>query len=153
MPSTVAVLTNLTYESVDLQDFSRIFLQIKAGGPDEVAEISGRDDPLIGTDGQFWRPRRERRLVILLEGWVSGEGSTEAAQRDDTATARQELFALFRPNLGRGTLSVDTEDGTTWTIEAQPETCIPDRTPPLPTHVGYSIRLVAVDPPYWTAGS
>lgn len=153
MPSTVAVLTNLTYAATDLQNFPRIFLEIIEGGPDELADLSGRDDPLLGTDGMWFRPRRRRRLPILLEGWVAGAGANEAAQRSDTADARQELLALFDPTAARGVLSVDTEDGTTWTIPAQPEMVVPDRRPVVPARWGYSIRLVAVDPPYWTAGS
>lgn len=157
MPSTVAVLRNLTFQkngagsATDLQDFFRVWLELKAGGPDEAPEISGSDDPLVGADGQYTRPRRKRRLVILLEGFVAGEGADEDEMRSDTAIARQQLYSLFDVGAGIGTLSVDTEDGTTWTIPARPEAFIPDRDPPAPTHWGVSVRLVAVDPPEWEA--
>jgi len=157
MPSSVAVLTALTFQKAgsvsptDLQDFPRVFLQIVAGGPDASPETRGSDRTMPYRRGQIFGPRRANRLVIELDGWVSGEGNDEVEQRADTAIARQEMFALFDTEAGEGTLSVMTEDGTVWEASAYVELFLPDAMPKVPTHCGISVRLVAIDPPNWTA--
>lgn len=152
MTSSVAVITALTYKGTDLQDFPRIFLQLSEGGPDASPEIRGQDRVMPYRRGQLYGPRRADRLVIGLTGWVAGEGATEALQRSDTATARQELFQLFDTEGGEGTLALTTEDGTTWEANCYPEVFLPEYLPPIPTFCGISVRLIAIDPPNWTAG-
>jgi hypothetical protein len=157
MPSAVAVLTGLTFQkagamsAVDLQDFPRVFLQIVEGGPDASPSMRGADRTMPYRRGQIFGPKRADRLAIQLEGWVAGEGDDEAEQRADTATARQEMFALFDTEAGEGTLTVVTEDGTTWEANAYAEVCLPDAQPKVPTHCGVSVRLIAIDPPNWVA--
>jgi hypothetical protein len=151
MPSTVAVLSGLTYKGTDLQDFPRVFLQITEGGPETSPETRGTNSTTPYRDGQRYGPRRADRLAITLTGWVAGEGDDEAEQRADTAAARRELFALFDVTAGEGDLVVNTEDGTEWTIAAYPEVFLPEWMPPVPTHQGISVRLVAIDPPEWEA--
>lgn len=153
MPSTVAVLTGLTYRGTDLQDFPRIFLQLVEGGPDASPEMRGEDRVIPYRRGRIHGPKRADRLPIMLKGWVAGEGADEATQRADTALARQELKALFDPELGEGELKVATEDGTVWTANAESEVFLPESDPDIPTFWGVSVRLMAIDPPEWTAGS
>ena len=151
MPSTIAVLTGLTYKGTDLQDFPRIFLQIVEGGPETSPETRGSNSTTPYRDGQTYGPRRADRLPIMLRGWVSGQGATEALARADTAVARRALFTLFDVTAGVGELAVTTEDGTQWTISAYPEVFLPEMEPTIPGHQGISVRLVAIDPPEWTA--
>jgi hypothetical protein len=155
MPSDIAVLRNLTYQKAgagsptDLQNWPRIFLECIEGGPDWLAEYRGRDGVTPYRDGQragVWRPNR---LGIMLSGAVQGTGADEDAQRSDTAQARQELFDLFEGRLPGG-LSLDTEDGVTWAIDARVETVLWGP-PPAPTYQPIVVRLIAIDPPYWTA--
>jgi hypothetical protein len=154
MPSTVATLRNLEYEGTDLQDFPRIFLEIIEGMPDTPPEVRGDDRTVPYRSGQVYSPRRYHRLPILLKGWVAGEGVDEAAQRSDTATARAELRTLFDTTAGLGTLTVTTEDGTDWTIEAYPESVVWEADPPVPTHWPVMVRLIAIGDPstgdFWT---
>lgn len=156
MPTTIAVITGLTYGGVDLQDLSaghlRIYFELASGGPDWAPEVRGDDRTIPYRDGQIYSPKRPHRLPILLSGFVSGEGATEALQRADTATARQEMYTLFLPWGGVKTLTCTTEDGTSWSISAYPESGpIWDLEPIVPTKWGCSTRLIAIDPPYWTA--
>jgi hypothetical protein len=156
MPSTVPVITGLTYGAVDLQDLAaghhRIYFELREGGPDWTPETRGDDRTIPYREGQLYSPRRYHKLPIMLVGFVAGEGSDEAAQRSDTAAARQELRTLFDPILAPQVLTCTTEDGTSWTIEAYTEALIWDDVPPAPTHWGASVRLCAIDPPYWTGG-
>jgi hypothetical protein len=152
MPSTVAIQTGLTYDATDLQDFPRVFLQIVSGGPWDTPETRGEDSRTPYRDGQTYGPRREDRLPIMLDGWVAGEGADEAAQRADTATARQELRVLFDPTRGPAVLHLETEDGTEWEIEAYPDVVVWQAAEQgIPTHREVSVRLIAIDPPHWTA--
>jgi hypothetical protein len=144
MPSDVAVLNGLTYSAVDLQDFPRVYLEIVEGAPDFTPEVRGEDRTVPYRSGQVYSPRRYHRLPILLQGWVAGEGMDEAAQRADTAAARQELRTLFDPTAGLDALSVTTEDGTVWTIEAYPESVVWEARPVVPTHWPVMVRLVAI---------
>lgn len=153
MPSAVAVITGLKFNGTDLQDANlRIFLQIVSGGPDASPETRGGDRTIPYRRGQIYGPKRADKLTTMLEGWVAGQGSTEADQRDDTAAARQELFALFDVEGGEGTLEATTEDGTAWQLNCYPDLFVPDYQPQVPTHVGVSVRLIAIDPPNWVAG-
>lgn len=147
----IAVWSALTYKGTTLQDWPRIHLEIVEGGPDTSPETRGEDRTIPYLRGQVYGNRRATRLPIQLRGWVAGEGADEAAQRADTAAARQELYALFDVEGGDGELSVTTEDGTVWTIDAYPEVILPDSRPQVPTHWGIQIRLVAVTVPNWTA--
>lgn len=150
MTSTIAILTGLSYKGTDLQDWPRIFLQITEGGPGASPEVRGDDRVIPYRRGMIYAPKRANRLAIGLAGMIQGDGSDEAAQRGDTATARAELFSLFDTEGGPGTLSVTTEDGTVWTAEAYPEILLPEFTPIAPTYWGVSVRLIAVNPPEWT---
>lgn len=148
----LAVQAHLSYAGTDLQDFPRIFLRLVEGGPDDTPDVRGGDRTMPYYTGQIYGPRREHRLPIVLRGWVAGQGATEVAQRADTAQARQQLRLLFDPTGGPETLHVETEDGVEWEIAAYPEVIVweaPDEG--IPTHRGVSVRLVAVDPPHWTA--
>lgn len=153
MPTAIGPYVNLTYKATDLHDFPRIYFQIVEGGPDSSPEVRGEDRIIPYRRGQVYGNRRAHRLPIMLRGWVSGEGATESEQRADTAAARQELATLFDVEGGAGTLSVETEDGTTWEVEAFPEVFLPDSeaTVPVPTHWGVTVRLMAIDVPNWTA--
>ena len=155
MPSTVAVLRDLTYDAVDLQDFPRVYWEIVEGGPDWTPETRGEDRTVPYRSGQVYTPRRYNRLPILLQGWVAGEGADEAAQRADTATARQEMRVLFDPIAGLQTLSVTTEDGTVWTIDAYAESLVWEARPRVPTHWPGMARLIAIGSAsggaFWTA--
>jgi hypothetical protein len=155
MPSDVAVLTGLTYAATDLQDFPRVFFEIVEGGPDFTPEVRGEDRTVPYRSGQVYAPRRNHRLPILLQGWVAGEGEDEAAQRADTATARQEMRVLFDPTAGLATLTVTTEDGTDWSIEAYPESLVWEARPQVPTHWPGMVRLIAIGDPatgdFWVA--
>lgn len=155
MTSEVAVFRDLTYKSTDLQTLSsghmRIYLELVEGGPDTSPDVRGADRTMPYRRGQLYGPRRAHRLPIALKGWVAGVGSTEAEQRSDTAIARQELFVLFDVEGGEGTLSVRTEDGTIWEVEAYPEVFLPEAEPDVPTRWGIQVRLIAIDPPNWTA--
>lgn len=152
MPSTIPVQDHLSYSGTDLQDYPRIFLQLASGGPDDTPDVRGTDSRTPYREGQTYGPRREDRLVIMLEGWVAGRGATEMLQRADTARARQELHDLFDPIGGPDTLHVETEDGVEWEIEAYPEVIVwqaPNQG--IPTHRTVSVRLIAIDPPHWEA--
>ncbi|HEY6568549.1 MAG TPA: hypothetical protein VI341_13620 [Actinomycetota bacterium] len=157
MPSTIALITGLVYGGVDLQDLSaghlRIFFEIRAGRPFDTPEVRGDDRTVPYREGQYYGPKRFDRLPILLVGFVAGEGSDEASQRSDTAAARWEMRTLFDPTAGEQVMTCTTEDGTDWTINPYPEALIWDEVPPATTHWGASVRLMAIDPPYWTAGS
>lgn len=151
MPSTVAVISGLTYGGTDLQDFPRIFLQITEGKPGTSPETRGNDRTIPYRRGQPYQPRRANKLAIGLTGWVAGAGTTEADQRADTATARAELATLFDVEGGVQDLVCVTEDGTTWTASCYPEVFLPEAMPEVPTHETVSVRLIAVDPPNWVA--
>lgn len=153
MPSTIPVQNHLSYKGTDLQTANlRIFLQIVSGGPDDTPEVRGQDSRTPYRDGQTYGPRREDRLPIMLEGWVAGVGSTETVQRADTADARQQLRALFDPTGGEGALHIETEDGVEWSIAAYPEAIVwQAQNEGIPTHREVSVRLIAIDPPHWTA--
>jgi hypothetical protein len=150
MPSAVAVITGLTANGTDLQDFPRIFLQITEGGPGSSPEVRGDNRTIPYRRGQLYAPKRANRLPIGLTGWVSGVGTTEAAARADTAAARAALATLFDVEAGEVTLVCVTEDGTTWTAIAYTEVFLPEWQPVVPIHVGISVRLIAIDPPEWT---
>ena len=151
MPSTIPVQGHLSYAGTDLQDYPRILLQIAEGGPDDTPETRGEDRTTPYYTGQVYGPRREHRLAIMLRGFVCGQGSTETAQRADTAQARAQLRALFDPTGGEATLNVETEDGVEWEIQAYPEVIVwqpPDEG--IPTYRTVSVRLIAIDPPHWS---
>jgi hypothetical protein len=155
MPVTFVPLTNLEYETVDLQDHPRIFLQIVEGGPDTPPEVRGEDRTVPYRSGKVYSPRRYDRLPILLKGWVAGQGSDEDTRKADTATARAELRTLFDTTAGLGTLNVTTEDGTDWTIEAYPESVVWEAEPQVPTFWPVMVRLIAIGDAstgaFWTA--
>lgn len=151
MPSSVAVITGLYYKSTDLQDFSRVFLQITEGGPGSSPEVRGDNRTIPYRRGQLYAPKRANRLAIGLAGWVAGEGASESEQRDDTASARASLATLFDVEGGEGDLVCITEDGTTWTALAYPEVFLPEWDPVVPTHWAIAVRLIAIDPPEWVA--
>lgn len=152
-----ALYTGLTFQKAgagsptDLQDFPRVFLQIAEGGPETSPDTRGSNSTTPYRDGQRYGPRRADRLPIMLNGWVEGEGDTTDERWADTATARRELFELFEVTAGEGVLSVTTEDGTVWTINAYPEVFLPEWQPATPLKQGISVRLVAIDPPEWEA--
>lgn len=147
----VAVQEHLSYEGTNLQSGTRIFLQLSEGGPDDTPETRGENRTIPYRSGQVYAPRREHRLTILLKGWVAGSGSTEVAQRADTADARQTLRALFDPTAGPGTLHVESEDGVEWTIEAYPEVIVWEPMDEgIPTFRHVQVRLIACDPPHWS---
>lgn len=151
MTELIAVQWHLSYKGTNLQDFPRIWLRIIEGGPDDIPDVRGRDVVIPGRTGQIYGSRKEHRLGIMLRGWVAGAGPTEVLQRRDTALARQALHDLFDPTGGEGTLHVETEDGVEWEIEAFPEALIWQANDEgIPTHRTVSVRLTAVDPPYWT---
>jgi hypothetical protein len=144
MPTTFVPLTNLEYETVDLQDYPRVFLQLIEGGPDWTPEVRGEDRIVPYRSGRVYAPRRNDRLPILLKGWVAGSGANEATRKSDTAAARAALRTLFDPTAGLGTLTVTTEDGTDWTIEAYPESVVWEAEPAVPTFWPVMVRLVAI---------
>ena len=155
----LAVLTGLTYKkagaglATDLQTIvsgvPRVFLELIEGGPHATPETRGADRTMPYRTGQLYGPRRADRLPILLRGWVTGTGATEALQRSDTAAARAEMRSLFDPTAGPGELKVTTEQGTVWTITPYPEVIVWEAELQAPTHQGLSVRLIAIDPPSW----
>lgn len=116
MTSAVAPIA-LTYASHDIQDINGIFLEIKRG-LNEIAEVRGRDNVSPGATGLFARNRKKSRRTILLEGWVRGEGNTEANQRSDFRDNVQTLQGWFDAT-SFANLVATGEDGSTNTISAR----------------------------------
>src|SRR4029077_20582411 len=92
MTSAIPVQDHLSFKKAgagsftDLQNLpTGIFLEIVSGGPDDTPEVRGTDSRTPYLAGQTYGPRREDRLVIMLEGWVAGAGATEVLQRAATA--------------------------------------------------------------------
>lgn len=152
MPPRIAIFTDLTFQKAGagaptaLQDLPRLFFELTKGGPHEQPDARGADAPFIGTDGQWATPRRRNCLPLELEGWVAGEGATELLQRAAAAVARRAIRDLFWPSAGIGTLTCQDEDGTAWTIDAQPERLKWDENPPAPTHWPGRVELLACGP-------
>lgn len=118
MTNPVAVI-GLSFDSIDIQQNPfGIFLEIKRGiyeGP----EVRGTDTTVPARSGRIARNRIGDRRVIELEGYVSGLGSTEAAQREHFLDLADTIGSLFDPTAMPATLAAAMQDGGTRTIKAR----------------------------------
>lgn len=114
-----AAVIGLTFDGTDIQQNPfGIFLEIKRGmyeGP----EVRGTDTVVPARTGRIARNRVADRWIIELEGYVSGIGADEEAQREHFLDLADTIGALFDPTAMPATLSAAMQDGGTRTIEAR----------------------------------
>lgn len=80
----------------------------------------GVDYTIPGVEGQVPFPRYADTVDIVGEGFVIGNGSTEADQREDFRDNRATVFAAMRGDQDPYTLVHIEEDGTRLTCQARP---------------------------------
>jgi hypothetical protein len=140
-----AAVIGLSFDSTDIQQNPiGIFLEIKRGlyeGP----EVRGEDTVVPARTGRIARNRMADRWVIELEGYVSGLGSTEDAQREHFLDLADIIGALFDPTAMPATLQAEMQDGGTRTIEARTlPTVLWNQV--VPSMAKVNIQLEAVEP-------
>lgn len=131
----------------------RLFLRIVSGLYDGL-QVRGTDDTIPSAEGQVPRARVGHQRIIELDGWCSGTGANETAQRGDMVDLLDELAALFNPRKMPQTLSATRMDGSVVEIEARPmdDLHIVD-TQGIPTYRSVSVSLLSVSPDWSAAGS
>jgi hypothetical protein len=147
MASPVAII-GLSYRGTDLQTMPPgIFMEITAGLFDGL-EVIGQDQPLLGADGVFPRPRRIRRRKVTLVGIIGPDDGTptRASWIDNIETAE----ALFDPHL-YGDLVATLPNATTRTLEVRPEAA-PLITFEQDLQATISVVLLSRTTPAWTPG-
>lgn len=113
-------------------------------GLKESAEVRGINTTIPGAVGEIPRNRVKDRLEIELYGWI------KAASWSAYWTAVKALLALFDVTGGDKVLSIGLDDGSTATINATPLDVLPEGDEAIGAAQYFSIRLEAVNPPYWT---
>lgn len=145
MANTIpATLTDLTYESVDLQrDDLAVHFDVVSGLNDGLT-VRGEDTTIPAMDGRVARNRKKDTRTVVLAGFLQGIGTSESERLSDYQTLRDEMEETF-DLLTVGTLSGTAADGTTRSIDARPELIVWD---PAPVNgVGtISVTLLSVDP-------
>lgn len=116
----------------------------------------GTDSIAPGHGGRFIRPRLLDRLVVPVNGYVKGTGTTRAERAESWRASTDILIALLDPTLAPGLLVVGpplmgvTEERS---ILVRPINAIHGR--PVGAHYEtWSIEMECVDdPPEWVIGS
>lgn len=155
-------MPRLTHAGVELQrpaNNYNVWFDFSVGGPaDAVYVVRGEDAVIVGKPGRFVTTRKPDHLVIILAGWVEGQGATHTAKREDYLDLMAELSAVWDPALDPSPLIVSAPveglgTGMTATLNAR----FLRRTGP--PKVGeffarMTIYLECVDdPPMWVLGS
>lgn len=147
MASPVAII-GLTYRGTDLQTMPPgIFMELTSGLFDGL-ELVGQDQPLLGADGVFPRPRRIRRRKVTLVGLIyPTDGTpTRASWMTNLTTAE----ALFDPHQ-YGDLVATLPNATTRTLSVRPEAG-PLITLDQDLAATISVVLLSRTTPAWTPG-
>lgn len=110
----------ITFNATDLQDFDGLYLEIAQGLDESPTSIRGIDVVVPAADGRTARPRRMDERRIVLNGFVRGDGATQAERQADFRTNVRALNTLFPTGGGAAVtpqdLVVTLEDGDTATI-------------------------------------
>lgn len=121
MPNPLAAIP-VTYRGTDVQEATPgIFLQIVRGLPWEPPEVRGKDTVVPSLAGRAIGSRKADRWTHLLEGFVQGNGATEADQRASFRVSAMALAALFDTTLPPGALVLTLPGAApaTYTIQAR----------------------------------
>lgn len=109
---------SLTFKGNNLQPADRsLFFEI-VEGLHEPPNVRGIDTTVPSLAYRIHRNRVNDALPIVLVGWVSGIGTTDAAKASSFTATRKLLRTWFDPTTGAGNLVVGLNDGTTGTISA-----------------------------------
>ena len=101
-------MSRITYASTELQPTSgKFYFEIVAGWDDEV-EVRGADTVVPSAAGRVSRTRVKDRRLIELRGWVTGQGATDDAARQDYASTMATLHSIFSPTASPAALVVHT---------------------------------------------
>lgn len=108
-------LSDLKFNDVELQrDDLTVHLEI-IRGLDELPSMRGADTVIPHLEGRVDRLWVADTLDVELEGFVQGDGATEALRRASFRTLMEELKVLFFPGIV-GTLSGLGADGQTYIL-------------------------------------
>ena len=143
----------LSIRGVDVQT-QKIWLDVASGFYDGM-EVRGQDVLIPGRPGLYPTAREANRRLIRLEGYVVGQGSTEAERTADWYQSTLDLMAavdielmpgnvvITTPYLGLPSGSATIAARTVNLISGPPQSCMSYQT--------WSIELEAVgNPPDWT---
>lgn len=109
---------SLTFKGNNLQPANRsLFFEI-AEGLHEPPGVRGRDTIVPSLAYRIHRNRVNDSLPIVLVGWVSGIGATDAAKASSFTATMKLVRTWFDPTTGAGNLVAGLNDATTGTISA-----------------------------------
>jgi hypothetical protein len=149
--SLPARLTDLTFDSVDLQrsDLS-LHLDIVSGLNDGL-DVRGEDTVIPSADGRVFRDRKGDVRHIVLAGIIMGTGATETLRQASYQNLCDEVEATFPLTGDPAVLEGTARDGTTRSIAARAINLIWDESQVFGM-AQVSVMLDSVDPD-WATGS
>lgn len=154
MPHSPVLPTGLTANGVDLTttDLKKLF-RIVTGGPEDNWVVRGDDTTIPTSRGRFPRNRVDDLLVIVADGFVQGDGVTEALARTDFLTIRLAIRALMVGTQDPYTLVHTDESGNEWSIQARPRNVLWSNDDSIPAFRRASLEWVAVEDDWEATGS
>lgn len=125
MTSSLAKIP-LTYDGEDLQLADMTIWLVIFSGLNESPSVRGKNVVVPYRAGEQERPKRNATLRIELRGMVRSD-PTEADGADAEGswrTNQRTVRALFATNRARAPLVATLEDGSTATIQAEPQSLL-----------------------------
>jgi hypothetical protein len=89
----------LTLGGTELQPTNQKHYFGLSTGIDQIPEVRGDDTVIPAKSGRYVQNRVADRLVLTLEGFVQGQGATEALAQADYLASALALKAIFDPTL------------------------------------------------------
>lgn len=151
----------LTFRSQALQDgetpqLARWWFDLIEGLPGhEPPEVGGEDVLAPGREGFYRGNRVNRRLPLLVEGFIRGRGETPEDRTEDWHANSQLILAVFALDLNPGTLLAQPGSNSYLGLAGDAE--IAARTTELMpgpitnrmSHQTWSIQLESITSPFW----
>ena len=147
-------MAEMTYRTVNIKT-ANINMELVRGYA-EPAEVRGDDDVIPGASGRREQSRQKDRLILRLEGWVKGTGTTLLDRQKSWRTNTDALLALMDFTLASGNLVISDNylglaDATTKTISCKCINYVPGPIQAAGTLQRWSFDLECVaSPPVWT---
>lgn len=145
--SIAGYVSDLTFDSTDLQPSDRSFVLWIARGLNNVPAVRGQDIVVPHLAGQVVGNRKADKLPIELVGWILANGVTPSIIAGAFRTIVESLKAVFDPTLDPRVLAATLEDGSAAAINARVTALVIEEK--VTSHVAsISVAMESIDP-YW----
>lgn len=119
MPNSLDPITDLTFGGVDLQRVDLSVHLVVISGLYELPMVRGTDRIVPHRTGRTFRSRVADTRKIMLEGYVTGQGDTDAEVLDDFAELMLLMGSTFDPTADPAALAGTLPNGRTISILAR----------------------------------